>query len=287
LGKWLCNANNEIMGNALIHKLEDDMNTTEIKKLIQQELPNILQTDKTFHYIIQGILQENFADKHKTDDRFEQMLAEIRAMREESERKWQEQEARWDKQYAENRAMREESERKWQEQKAQWDRQEARWDKQYAENRAMREESQQILKEIQLFTHKYNSNIGALGARWGIQTESAFRNALKSILEESFDMKVLNITEFDHEGEVFGRPDQVELDIIIRNGLLIICEIKSSMSKSDMYIFERKVRYYEKHHNKKVNRQIVISPMLDKYAYPIAEKLGIEVYSYAEDVEID
>jgi len=31
------------------------MNTTEIKKLIQQELPNILQTDKTFHL---GLLSE-------------------------------------------------------------------------------------------------------------------------------------------------------------------------------------------------------------------------------------
>jgi len=84
---------------------------------------------------------------------------------------------------------------------------------------------------------------------------------------ESFDIKVQNITEFDHEGEVFGQPDQVELDIIIKNGLLIICEIKSSVSK-------------------KVNRQIVISPMVDKYAHPVTNKLGIEVYSYAEDVNM-
>jgi hypothetical protein len=37
--------------------------------------------------------------------------------------------------------------------------------------------------------------------------------------------------------EVFGRPDQVELDIIIKNGDVILCEIKSSMSKADIYSF--------------------------------------------------
>ena len=263
------------------------MNITEIKKLIQQELPKVLQSDKTFRSIVQDILREDFADKRETTDRFELMLAEMRQDRSEYQ--------------AEMYAMREESERKWQEQKAQWEKQDTRWkkqdaqwEKQDAENRVLHEESKAQLDEIramreesQLFIRKYNSNIGALGSRWGIQTEGAFRNALKGILEESFDIKVFNVTEFDHEGEVFGRPDQIELDIIIRNGLLIICEIKSSMSKSDMHAFSRKVHFYEKHHNKKANRQIVISPMLDRYAHPVAETLGIEVYSYAEDVNME
>ena len=39
--------------------------------------------------------------------------------------------------------------------------------------------------------------------------------------QESFGVEVLNVNEFDDEGEVFGRPDQVELDVIIKNGLLI------------------------------------------------------------------
>ena len=147
--------------------------------------------------------------------------------------------------------------------------------------------SQQILKEVQLFIRKYDSSIGAIGSRWGVSSEQSFRSALGGILEESFGVRVLNITEFDHGGEVFGQPDQIELDIIIRNGLLIICEIKSSMSKNDMYIFGRKVRFYEKHHDTEATRQIVISPMVDRYARPVAEKLGIEVFSHAEDVDTD
>jgi hypothetical protein len=57
------------------------------------------------------------------------------------------------------------------------------------------------------------------------------------------------------------------------------------MSKSDLYAFERKVRFYEKRHNRKAHRALVISPMVDRRAQDVARKLGIEVYSYAEDVD--
>ena len=98
---------------------------------------------------------------------------------------------------------------------------------------------------------------------------------------------MLNINDYDPDGMVFGRPDQVELDVIIKNGLVIVCEIKSSMSKSDMYIFDRKVEFYQRNYNRQVNRKIVISPMVDQRAFPVAENLGIEVYSYAEDVPVE
>ena len=73
--------------------------------------------------------------------------------------------------------------------------------------------------------------------------------------------------------------------MIIQDGTLILCEIKSSMSKSDMYAFERKVRFYEKRHSRKAHRAVVISPMVERRAREVAQKLGLEVYSYAEDVD--
>ena len=122
-------------------------------------------------------------------------------------------------------------------------------------------------------------------ARWGLHTEASFRNALAGILKDSFKGQILHVTEFDDKGEVFGRPDQVEIDLIIKNGILIICEIKSSISKAEMYIFERKARFYEKLHGCKADRIIVISPMVEDKAKVLAPQLGIEVFSYAEDVE--
>jgi hypothetical protein len=98
-------------------------------------------------------------------------------------------------------------------------------------------------------------------------------------------VEVLNITEFDDEGEVFGSPDQVEIDIIIKNSTLILCEIKSSMSRGDVYIFGRKAAFYEKRHNRKADRKLIISPMVDKYRRRVAEKLGIEVYTSSGQIK--
>jgi len=177
--------------------------------------------------------------------------------------------SRFDRILDELKADREESRRKWDENQKKWD-----------ENRKDSD------KRFESLTKKLDNTIGSLGARWGMRSEKSFRNGLQAILEESFDIKVLNINEFDDEGTVFGRPDQVELDIIIKNGILIICELKSSMSKPDMYIFERKVRFYEQRHNRKASRMIVISPMVDEKALKVAKNLNIEVYSYADSFEI-
>jgi hypothetical protein len=86
---------------------------------------------------------------------------------------------------------------------------------------------------------------------------------------------------------VHGRPDQVELDLIIRNGELIICEIKSSMSKSEMYAFYRGVKFYERRHQRQASRLIASSPMVDGRALRVARQLGIEVYNFADDVPVD
>lgn len=142
----------------------------------------------------------------------------------------------------------------------------------------------QVLEEIKQMNRKHESTVGSLGSRWGLSSEASFRNGLKGILKDSFGVEVLNFLDFDNEGEVFGRPDQVEIDVIIKNGLIILCEIKSSIDKAGMYIFDRKVAFYEKHHQRRVDRKLVISPMVDPRALPVAQNLGIEIYSYAEDV---
>ena len=151
------------------------------------------------------------------------------------------------------------------------------------------EENQQTLRQmmdaIQALSRKHDSTIGALGARWGLSAEQSFRNALQGILQGTFGVQVVNVVEYDDAGQVFGHPDQVELDLIIKNGELIICEIKSSMSKGDMYLFERKARFYEQKHQRTASRLIAISPMVDKAARSVAARLGIQVYSYAEDVD--
>lgn len=143
----------------------------------------------------------------------------------------------------------------------------------------------QILDELKRVDRRIDQTIGALGARWGIQSEEAFRNGLKAILEVSFGVEVIHINEWDDTGVVFGHPDQVELDVIIQNGQLIICELKSSISKSEVYTFEKKVKYYESVHQRTCQRMLIISPMVDDNARKVAGNLGIEIYTHSGDVK--
>ena len=227
------------------------MSVEEIKSRLQAELPGLLQQDAAFRRWIEDLIRSNAATAESVDSRFDRVLRELAADREEQARDREEQ-ARF----------REEQARK--------------WDAQQGFNR-------ELLEELRQTRVRQEQGIGALGARWGLASEASFRDALKGILEKSFGVQVLNVNEWDEEGTVFGTPDQVEIDIIVRNGELILCELKSSMSKSDIYTFERKVQYYQRRHGRTVSRKLVISPMVRPEARPVAERLGIEVFGYAED----
>jgi hypothetical protein len=302
------------------------MTNAEIKALLQQQLPQIIAEDSQIRDFILRTVSNYYAPKDETQDRFNQIMEELRRDREQQQIKWEEQNHKWEEQNhkweEQNRKWDksdrrfdeilarmdrkfEAQDRRWEEQDHKWEESDRRFDeilarmdrKFEAQDRRWEEQDrkweesdrrfEQILAEIKEMNRKHDSTIGALGSRWGLYSEASFRNALKGILEESFKIQVLNINEYDDAGEVFGRPDQIELDVIIKNGLLIICEIKSSFSKSDMYIFSRKVAFYEKRHDRKANRKLVISPMVDERAKPIAQEFGIEIYSYADTVELD
>jgi hypothetical protein len=229
------------------------MATESLIETIKRELPALLRSDPTLRRFILDLTRETYADRRQTEDRFDRILDELRSDREEQARKWEEQARKWDEQN-----------RKWTESGERFDR---------------------LHEEIMAQAQKHDRSIGALGSRWGVQTETAFRNALAGILEKNFGVQVLSVTEYDDEGTVFGRPDQVEIDIIVKDGLLLICELKSSIDKAAMYAFERKAQFYEKRHQRKANRLLVISPMVDPRAQKVAEQLGIEVYSDSLDVE--
>jgi hypothetical protein len=93
------------------------------------------------------------------------------------------------------------------------------------------------------------------------------------------------LAELRRDREESARKWEVALDVIIQNGLLLICELKSSIDKAGMYIFERKARFYEQRHQRTANRLIVISPMIDPRARKVAERLGIETYGDSLDVQ--
>jgi hypothetical protein len=136
--------------------------------------------------------------------------------------------------------------------------------------------------ELVLFRRTFTSQIGGLGARWGMMTESSFRNAMEGILSE-VGFKTGRFISKDKKGIVFGYPAEVELDVVVKNGKTLVIEIKSSVSRADAASFGKKVSFYEKESRRKADRKIIISPYIEPTAHEAAKRLGIEVFTDIND----
>lgn len=219
------------------------------KKAIFKTLPKLLEKDESFRAQFITFLKPYFAEKEKTEDRFNILLEEIKILREEGERRWQEAIRRLDEQ-----------------------------------EKRLEEHSKKLellTQELISLRKRQDVQIGALGARWGLKTERSFRNAVKGLMEEYLSVKVERYEAIDYEGEVFdGRPGKVvELNLIIENGKLIVTAIKSSVSVGDVLLFERKVKFFEKKEGKKAYKKVIISPMVEPKALELCKELGIVVYT--------
>jgi hypothetical protein len=235
-------------------------NKEEIKRLIYEELPKILKEHPEVKVELWNMLSGVFASREQTEDRFEKILKEIQQQREEANKRFEEHDKRFEKH----------------------DRRFEKHDRRFEKHDRRFEE---LLKEIRRVDRRIDRTIGALGARWGVSTEHAFREAMKSVIEELTGFKVERYVGYDSEGKVFGWPDQVELDLVIRDGMVWIMEIKSSVSKSDAYTFFKKVEFYKEREGKKVSRRIIVSPMIEPSAVKVIEDLGIECFSFPEDIQ--
>jgi hypothetical protein len=127
--------------------------------------------------------------------------------------------------------------------------------------------------------------LGALGARWGYDSEDTFREAIEYILKDS-GFRVEHYQDYDPEGVVFGRPEQVELDLIIKDSRILVAEIKSSVNRADVATFERKVAFYQERTGRQVEEKIMISPFIDpRRTEKLAEKLGIKLITAPEELD--
>ena len=260
------------------------MEKQEIVQLLKEQLPTLLEESPELERWIERLTAQRYANRQQTESRFDQLMEELRRDREEQSRKWTEQNRKWEESKAESDRKWAEQNEKWAEQNRKWEESKAESDRKWAEQT---EQNRRLWFEVGEQKSRLDRKIGALGARWGIGSERAFRQALAAVLTESFGVEILNINEYDDAGEVFGRPDQIELDIIVRNGTLIIFELKSSTDRSQLYIFSRKIAFYEKRHQRTADRKILVSPFIHPRAQELAQELGIETYGDSTDVELE
>jgi hypothetical protein len=133
---------------------------------------------------------------------------------------------------------------------------------------------------------RLDAKIGALGRRWGLLSEAAFREGMYELLTP-YGFRVERFWARDEEGFVFGRPEQIEIDLLVRNETTIAAEIRSSVSKADVWLLLRKVEFLERLLNRKIDRKAIISPFVDDDALEFAQKTGVEVFTAPEELRSD
>ena len=124
-----------------------------------------------------------------------------------------------------------------------------------------------------------NRHISALGARWGLMAEDAFREGLRGILERDFGVRVERWRGFDDEGFVYGYPSDVEVDVAVSDGKVLLVEVASHVRCSDVSLFKRKAAFYERRVGVAVDRLVLVTPYAEEGAVELAAKLGIELHT--------
>ena len=76
------------------------------------------------------------------------------------------------------------------------------------------------------------------------------------------------------------------MDVITQNASVTTVEIKSSVNRGDLALFQRKVTFFEQTENVTVNRKCFISPFVDSNAVGLAAGIGIELYTHSLDIII-
>ncbi len=222
----------------------------ELPDLIREELSHLLTNVPAVRYQLVGMMVETFAQR--TD--LQAILERIDAQR-----------GDFDQRMAEFAERQEEHSR--------------RMDKMREDfNRGFAQQSREI-RDVDL-------HVQALGARWGILAEGAFREGIAGILTEEIGLQVEHYLKMDTEGQVFGQPDQVEIDVVIHDGDYWLLELKSSISRGDVSLFQRKVAFYEREEKVEIKRTILISPYFDLGAEELARDLGIETYTSGREVRM-
>ncbi|MGC8946316.1 MAG: PD-(D/E)XK nuclease family protein [Anaerolineae bacterium] len=265
-----------------------------IRRILREELPRMVEEDQDFRYWLTGWIAETFPKRSEVEQALAQVLEHLVALREDFNRQFALQSQRLEVveqrlEVVEQRLEVVEQRLEVVEQRLDAFEQRMEELRQDFNRQMMRlvERHESLEQRVNQGFARLEATVGAIGARWGMMAEEAFRSGMAGILRDQFGWQVERLLMMDTEGFVFGHPDQVEIDIAIHDGAHWLIEIRSSMSKAEMYTFVRKVEFYERLRGVQVARRIVISPMIHPQAQKVAERLGIELYTSVYDVSPD
>ncbi len=122
--------------------------------------------------------------------------------------------------------------------------------------------------------------LGALGARWGVFSEDAFRSGVRELLRDA-GFSVERWVYYDDKGYVYGYPSEVELDIVVRYGKTYAVEITSALKRGDLQQIKRKIELFTTATGRAVDAVYIITPFIHDRnpdaVEAVANSLGLKV----------
>ncbi|GAB6947914.1 DUF3782 domain-containing protein [Vulcanisaeta sp. JCM 16161] len=237
---------------------------------LRSEFLRLLREDEVFRLAVVGLL--GIMDVQSS---IKQLISAVSELVKTVQRLAEGQEKLW----GEVRALREDQNRLWQENNRLWEENNRRWEEAYKRFEAIETELRNLREDFNKSIMAFNRKLDALGARWSVISEEAFREGMKGIVEKILGTaRVEKWTYNDTSGEVYGHPAIVDVDLVIRDGTHILVEVKSSISRGDVAEFWRVGRLYERVNGVKP-RLVIISPYVDDKAAELARELGVDVYT--------
>ena len=232
---------------------------SELESLIRKELPRILKEDPKFRFEIIEILSETFYTKEE----IRSILEEIKSLRRDFNVRFEEHSKILE---GHSIAIKELTQRL------------------EEHSRILEGHSiaiRELIKSVEEHSRridKMDIRLSAIGARWGIMAESAFRDGLRGIFEERFGVKVSEWITEDIEGLVFGHRCIVQADVVVRDSEHWLVAIKSSASQGDVSTFNRLGELYQREKGLKP-RLILVTPFIEDKAKILADKFNMDVYT--------
>jgi len=158
------------------------------------------------------------------------------------------------------------------------------------EVRELREEVKELrdeMKELEKRITKVEEGLremkltlGALGARWGVFSEDAFRSGVRELLRDA-GFSVERWVYYDEKGYVYGYPSEVELDIVVRDGKTYAVEITSALKRGDLQQIKRKIELFTTATGRAVDAVYIITPFIHDRnpdaVEAVANSLGLKV----------
>ena len=212
----------------------EEFSEEKLLDLIRAALPRLLREHADLRYEVAGILAEAFPSRQE----FGEMLAEVRALREDFRR------------------FVEETAQHFKEIDRRFEAVDRRFEELIKEMRGMRLE------------------VSALSGRLGHGLEKIVQGVIEEFAGEKFThAERLLLT--DTTGEVYGVPGaEVEYDLLVSDGTAYVVEVKSHLKPDDVLTFHRKAEFASRQLGRLL-KKCMIAASMEERAEPLLRQLGI------------